>query len=133
MAGDVSGGLEFDLNDVERSSFKFGNGPASFGVSRNDVTIGLKKSFDVFKVERCAIEMVKASVEVGIKTGIVAKTSISADIVVEGVAGALKFTYPVIPRASVRARRGAVLRVESAWHRTETLEPLTLPSTSTTV
>ena len=34
---------------------------------------------------------------IGSGRGIVAKTSISADIVVEGVAGALKFTYPVIP------------------------------------
>ena len=48
-------------------------------------------------MERCAIEMVKGSLEVGIKTGIVGKTNISADIVVEGLAGALKFTYPVIP------------------------------------
>lgn len=90
-------GGEFDVNTPANSSFRLAGGPSSISFSRQDITLGLKKTIDIFKVERCAIEMVKGSLEVGIKTGIVGPTNVAADFVVEGLAGILKFTYPVTP------------------------------------
>jgi RHS repeat-associated protein len=96
-------GADIDLNNPANSSVRAGTGAFSFAVSGSDVTLGAKKTLDIFKVERCAIEMVKGSLEVGASVSIVRRPSVTADIVLEGLAGMVKFTYPLIPELVSRA------------------------------
>jgi RHS repeat-associated protein len=92
----VTFGGTFDLVNPQNSSFKTGAGAVSFEFSPGNITdsnFAVKKAIDIFKTERCSIELIKGSLEVGGKLGL-AEQGVSAAFVLEALQGLVKFSYP---------------------------------------
>ena len=91
-------GGTIDFVNPAASNFKTGAGVVALEFSpgsMSDSSLGLKKAFDLFKSERCTIDLVKGSLEVGAKIG-PGGASVSAAFVLELLQGMTKFTYPFI-------------------------------------
>jgi hypothetical protein len=85
------------LNNLPKSKFTLGAGAAtvSFG-GGGGPELGLEKEIEIFKAQRCGITIVEGALKLGGSVSLEGP-KLSADIVLKGLAGLVKFTYPLIP------------------------------------